>query len=306
MAIAIQDPDGVVLFEVFPLQHRAWTDILDGTDEGLDEVVVFRPSQPRLAVTDVHRVRQKLLVVRAHVERHRQGVGRVYARAGGVEGQLPDRDAHSTGALIAQAQDPFVVGRHDQPDIVDGVPGARRLWPRIAEKVGDAFDIGRRDPQAAWSTHDVAEGLTRSTDRGRVDDRHELLEVLEDDPIEQCLVAILQRRQADVALEVVALAADVLELEADLLLDLRRPRREQAAQTEDITFAVVEPRVLVQQGSLEKVGAPERYVLDAGRAETLDRARKLSHWVSIDPAYGRCNSRSAYKRWPGQGAPTPR
>ncbi len=289
-----------MLLEVFPLQHRPRTDIQDRGDEGFDEIVVGGAAQPSLAVADVQRVGQQVLVVRSDVERHRQRVGREDARSAGVKGQLPDRDAHPPSTLVAQAEDSLVVRGDDQANVVDRCAGPGRIGPAVPQKVGDAVDIGRGDPQAAWSPHDVAEGLAGAPDRRRVHDRHELLEVLEEHAVEEGFVAVLKRGQSDVALEVVALATDVLQLEADLLFDRGDAGREQAAQAEDVTLAVVETRVLVQQGSLEELGAAERNVQGAGRTEVLDRPRKLSHDANIRGAYVRCNSRSALDEGPAQ------
>ena len=47
-------------------------------------------------------------------------------RGGGVEGELADGDPHAAGPLVAQAEDPLVVGHHDQADVeIGGVAGAR-------------------------------------------------------------------------------------------------------------------------------------------------------------------------------------
>ena len=93
----------------------------------------------------------------------------------------------------------------------------------------------------------MAELLAGAADRWRVDDRHELLEVLRQQPVEERLVAILERGKADVVLQLVALAADVLELERDLLLDGRDARRQEPAQAERVALGLGEGGVLVEQ-----------------------------------------------------------
>ena len=114
----------------------------------------------------------------------------------------------------------------------------RMSSPADAKDVVDPADVVGRDPDAARTPEDVAELLARETDGRRVDDRQELLEVLDEDPVEQGLVAVLERGQADVALEVVGLAPDVLELERDLLLDRRHTRRQQTVQAEGVALLV--------------------------------------------------------------------
>ncbi len=76
--------------------------------------------------------------------------------------------------------------------------------------------------------------------------------------------------QADVALEVVALAADVLELQADLLLDRGHPRWQQATQAEDVPLGLVEASVLVQERLLKKLGAGVGYLHDPAGSKALD------------------------------------
>ena len=104
--------------------------------------------------------------------------------------------------------------------------------PGVVQEVGDAAGIVGRDPEAARTAHDVAELLARPTHGGRVDDGHELLDVLHEEPVEERLVAVLQGRQADVLLELVGLAPHVLELQGHLLLDGAHARWEQPAQAE--------------------------------------------------------------------------
>ena len=140
-----------------------------------------------------------------------------------VERQLPDRDAHAAGALVAQAEDALAVGHHDQRHV-------RRR--RVAQHVRDVRDVLGGDPQSARPPQDVAEPLAGLAHRGRVDDRGQLLEVVAQQPVEQRLVAVLQRDQPDVLLHVAALAAQVLQFQRDLLVDRRHPPRQQAAQPE--------------------------------------------------------------------------
>ena len=255
MAVAVQYPDGVVLLEVFPLQDGVRADVQDRAHEGLEEVVVLGPAQAALAEAHVCRIGEKILVVRADIQRDGQGMGGVDARAGGVEGELADGDAHAARALIAQTEDPLVVRGDNQADVVDAHAARGGFGPGVAEQIRDAVLVGGGDPQAPRSPHDVAEGLAGAADRRRVDNRQEFFEVLDQDPIEERLVAVLQRREPDEALEIVALSPDVLELEADLLVDRGHPRWQQAAQAENVPFGLVEAGVLVQERLLEKLGA---------------------------------------------------
>jgi len=70
----------------------------------------------------------------------------------------------------------------------------------------------------------VAELLTRQPDDRRVHHRGHLLDVIEEQPVEQHFVGVLQRAQIDMALEVILLPLIRLVGTQDLLietLDLR-------------------------------------------------------------------------------------
>ena len=75
-------------------------------------------AQPRRPIAEVQRVGQQRRVVGPDVERDRQGQRRVDAAARGVQRELADRDGHPAGALVAETQDPLVVGDHDEPDVL--------------------------------------------------------------------------------------------------------------------------------------------------------------------------------------------
>ena len=196
------------------------------------------------------------------VERDGQRLRRIDARGGGVERQLPDRDRHPAGPLVAEAQDAFVVGDDDQ---ADGVAGR-------AKDVVDPTDVVGRDPDAARTPEDVAELLAREADRRRVDDRQELLEVVDEEAVEQGLVAVVECGQTDIALEVIALAPDMLQFPGDLLVERRHARWQQAVEAKGVTLAGREGRALVEERLREKrvTATPDDEM--AGRSVD-DRAR---------------------------------
>jgi hypothetical protein len=125
VAVSIEDADGVVLLEVLPLQDCPWGRRRGPRRRRPRGSRRTRAAKAVLAVADVRGIGQQVLVVGAHVERHRQRMSRVDARAGGVEGQLADRDAHAARALVAQAQDPLVVGGDDQANVGHANAGGR-------------------------------------------------------------------------------------------------------------------------------------------------------------------------------------
>src|SRR5439155_9548337 len=195
-------PQGVVLLEVFPLYHATRPALGNTRDERLDQRVVWRAPEPRLAIPEIQRVREQERVVGADIQGDRQRERRVDPRGCGVQRQLADRNRHAARTLIAQSEDPLVVGDYDEPDV---------FIRTVAEELGNPIDIGRRDPQAACPTDDVTELLARPSDGRGVDDWQELLGMLGQEPVEQRRVAILERGQADVLLQRIVLAAEVLE-----------------------------------------------------------------------------------------------
>ena len=169
----------------------------------------------------------------------RQNAG-MDTRGGGVEGKLADRDSHAAGALVTQSQDPLVVGDHDQADIEVGC---------VAQHRGNVMDVLGRDPETAWVSDDMAIELAGLAHRRGVDDRQELTEVLDQDPVEERFVPVLKCGQSNVFFQVVGLGLDSLELECDLLLDGEPGMRQQAAQAEPVASGREKDASLLSSGS---------------------------------------------------------
>ncbi len=109
-------------------------------------------------------------------------MARVHARAGRIERKLADRYAHAVCTQIAQPENALTVGDHDDAYI--------RLRP-IAQHVGDFALVVERNEHAVRPAKDVAIMLTGLSDHGRVDDRHHLLDVIHQHPVEQRFIAVL-------------------------------------------------------------------------------------------------------------------
>ena len=78
--------------------------------------------------------------------------------------------------------------------------------------------------------------LARLSDRRRVHDRHELVDVVDQQPVEQPLVSILQRPQSDVSFDVVALTANAREDACLLVFHRADVCRQQSTQTKSPTL----------------------------------------------------------------------
>ena len=311
VAIAIEDADRVVLLEVLPLDDGPREDPGHSVDERLDDRVVRPAAQPRRPVPDVERIVQERLTVGPDIERDGQGAGRIDARGGRVQRQLAHRDRHPAGPLVAEAQDALVVGDDDQADVIAG-----------GSKDGvDPVDVIRSDPDAARASDDVAELLASKTDGRRVDDRQELLEVLDEEPVEERLVAVLECCQSDVPLEVIGLAADVLELQPDLLVDRRQAWRQQTVQAKGVALADRECGALVQERIRDQIvpaapngqsrGRSLTHGLRGGRRRGGCQPHRLAGsgsdgcgWMGGVRSANRCAARSAWLMTPTK-APLP-
>ena len=124
-----------------------------------------------------------------------------------IEGQLADRDPHPSCALVSDTQNPLVVRCHDH----------RCLGHcRVAQELFDASPMVGRHIHPTGPPEDLAPVLAGLGNGWCVDDGDDVLEVLDDEPVEQRLVAVLEGRQVDVLLDVgvfeVELFADAHQL----------------------------------------------------------------------------------------------
>ena len=115
----------------------------------------------------------------------------------------------------------------------------------------------------------MAELLAGKTDGRCVDDRQEFLQVLDEEPVEQRLVAVLEGGQSDVPLEVIGLAPDVLQLEGKLFVDRRHTRWQQTVQAEGVALIGREGCALVEKGT--------RHQLVAVTLDDESRGRTVHH-----------------------------
>ena len=72
VAMRVEQPVGVALGEVLPLQQHARATIVQRRHERADQLVVLLVAQATMTPTEVQRIRQQRLVLGADVEEHRQ------------------------------------------------------------------------------------------------------------------------------------------------------------------------------------------------------------------------------------------
>ena len=100
-------------------------------------------------------------------------------------------------------------------------------------------------PRGRWKMW--PNSLAREPHGRRVDERLHLVDVVAHHAEEQRLVAVVQRVERDVLLEVVGQAAQVAQHPLRLLLQREHVRRQQAAQAERVALLLGERRALVEQ-----------------------------------------------------------
>ena len=258
IAIFLQQPERIVAREVLELDHDAGEKLAGGDHELLDQGVVFLAAHARLMQADIERIVEQLGVVGADVEKHRQAGARRHARAGGIERQLADRNAHAVGAQVAEAQDALAVADDDDRHVASRPVG---------EHLRDAAAVGRTDEDAVRTLKDVRVPLAGEPDRRRVDDGHHFIRMIHQQAEEKRLVAVVQRPQIDVLLEIARLAAEILEHALQLLFLRRDVRRQQAAQVQRIALgfgergSLVERRILQERNAFRQRGRRVRHCI---------------------------------------------
>jgi hypothetical protein len=93
-----------------------------------------------------------------------------------------------------------------------------------------------RDEEALGISRDVGELPARFADSRRVDQRQDLLDVLDDRPKEQAFVPFLKRRQQHVSIDVSRQTLEIEHHPVDQLARRRDAMRQQAGQTQAIPF----------------------------------------------------------------------
>src|ERR1700730_3342641 len=168
--------------EILELDQHARERLWCSRNEFVNELVIRRAAYAFLAQADIVGIVQQRFVVGAHIQHHRKTKLWMYSGTGGIKRELPDRNAHTVGAEIAEAQDALAVGHHDE---------LHRIRP-VAQKFGDTPTIVGSNEQATRPLEDVAEPLAGKAYRRGIDERLDFIDVVAHDPEEQRLIAIVQ------------------------------------------------------------------------------------------------------------------
>ena len=151
--------------------------------------------------------------------------------------------------------------------------------------------IPGRHVQPPRLPEDLGELLTGLPDGRRIDERQNLLDAIDDETIEQALIAAQERLQGDVTVDVGRLPAEILERALELHVLRADGWRQQAAQTVTLALFLGKCRRLVQRRVQQHVLASETIVAACdrpARPASLDshnrHAHSLSHVHSGMPA----------------------
>ena len=123
IAVAQEDPAGILGSEIFPVQKRIGKQPTGGRHVQIDEGVVGVAAHARMPVAEIQRVVEQFPPVCADIEDDRDHPRRVDAAGRGVDVELADRYVDPAHAPVADAEDALSVGGHDQIDVFWPQPG---------------------------------------------------------------------------------------------------------------------------------------------------------------------------------------
>lgn len=238
VAVRVEDVVGVLRFKVLELHEGVRPAEGDGLEQLVHERVVIVAVKARVLHPEVVRVGEEGLVVRAAVEHDREHLARVDAAGRDVERELADGDAHSVRAEVAQTQDAGAVGDDNDLHVV--------VRPVVHHR-GHLATVLAREVHAARAAEVGAELLADDADRRRVHDGRHLLNVSDEAAEEERLVAILQRGEELVLLDVRLPGAEGHEHLLLLRLNRQLPGRHQPADPQPVPLRHREARPLVRE-----------------------------------------------------------
>ena len=246
VAVAIENGTGVDAGKVFPLEKRGGKNLLDGSNEGVDEAVVVGAGDARVTPAEIFRVAETFLVVRANIENDGKSARGVYSADEGVERKLADGNAEAAHALVTDTENAFPIGDDDHIDFGIRVIAEERR-NEMAERI--------RNEEAAWTPIDVAELLAAERDDRGVYDGQHLVDMSEKEPIEEDFIGVLQLAEIDVAFEVVRFAREGLIGTDALVIKGFDNRRKKTVEAETLALVFGEGGAFVQGRIVEEIHA---------------------------------------------------
>ena len=196
---------------------------------------------PGMPGTEVQVVVEEFEVVGAHVQHHRQHPAGMDPGGGGVDGEFADADLDAADALVTDAEDALGVGGDQQVQVV-------RAETSVPQSGFDVLGVVNGQVHTAGAAEFLAEPFDRHTHGRGVDDGQHLGEVVGEQPVEQHLVAVPQVRQVHPLPQVVGLLPVLRVHPAELAFQGGHPGRQQAGQSQRLSFGQGERGAPVDRG----------------------------------------------------------
>ena len=213
----------MVVAKVFELDNALRPLLVNRLEKFLDEVVVLLTADTGVLVSEVQRIVEITFGVRADVEDNRQRAAGINTGAGGVKGELADRNAHAVDAEVAEAENTLAVSHDDHVD---------RFLRKILEDLAHVALVFDRQVEALREAEEVAELLADFADRRRIDERQHFFDVLEEQSEVQRFIAGPKPIEEERLLERRIKRAELFHHGFDLHRDRGRNRRKESLQME--------------------------------------------------------------------------
>jgi hypothetical protein len=162
----------------------------------------------------------------------------------GVKRHLPDRNAHTSRPLIAQAEDSFTVADYNAFHIV--VAG-------VIKDLGDTVSIRVAEKKSSRLSPDLTESLTALADGWGVDEGQHLFHVANYQGVEQGFVRILQITKESVLAERSRLPIQGMHPARDLFVEGAHMRWQQSMQVKHIAFLLRECCSFVEARRVDQI-----------------------------------------------------
>ena len=163
-----------------------------GHHEFIDELIVAGTGHPFLAQTEIKRISEIGGIICADINHHRQCLFRCDTGASRVKREFADGNAHAVHPLVSETQNALTVSDHNHFNVVA---------VNVFQNFQNLSLVLHRDKKASGLQEVVAKLLTSLTHRRRIDDRHDLFDVVAHDLVEQGFIRVMKRIQVEITLD---------------------------------------------------------------------------------------------------------
>mmetsp|Transcript_24540 Transcript_24540/g.38620 ORF Transcript_24540/g.38620 Transcript_24540/m.38620 type:complete len:346 (-) Transcript_24540:131-1168(-) len=118
VAISVEQAEGIAVAKVLELNEEPWVLVVQGHNQFINELIVLLALHPRIRGSSIEGIVDETLGIGSDVDRDGQAASRGDARAGGVEVELANRDAHSISAKVTESQDSLTIRHYNHLDVL--------------------------------------------------------------------------------------------------------------------------------------------------------------------------------------------